>query len=79
MALLQESLKALLGMRRNSKEKELEALLAGDHDSCSCYIEVTLPHSSNALTFYVLWYLILFFCHFLMTIFKLVILCPSES
>ncbi|CBI39588.3 unnamed protein product, partial [Vitis vinifera] len=35
-----ESLKALLGMRRNSKEKELEALLAGDHDSCSCYIEV---------------------------------------
>lgn len=27
-------------MRRNSKEKELEALLAGDHDSCSCYIEV---------------------------------------
>ncbi|XP_057439048.1 peptide chain release factor PrfB2, chloroplastic-like [Lotus japonicus] len=35
-----ESLKALLDMRRNAKEKELEALLAGEHDSCSCYIEV---------------------------------------
>ncbi|KAJ0014399.1 hypothetical protein Pint_19614 [Pistacia integerrima] len=37
---LQESLKALLWMRRNSKEKELEALLSGEHDPCSCYIEV---------------------------------------
>ncbi|KAI6692355.1 hypothetical protein NL676_020065 [Syzygium grande] len=35
-----ESLKALLRMRRISKEKELEALLAGEHDSCSCFIEV---------------------------------------
>ncbi|KAA8545243.1 hypothetical protein F0562_020027 [Nyssa sinensis] len=35
-----ESLKALLRMRRNSKEKELEALLAGEQDSCSCFIEV---------------------------------------
>ncbi|CAJ1869246.1 unnamed protein product [Sphenostylis stenocarpa] len=35
-----ESLKVLLNMRRNAKEKELEALLAGEHDSCSCYIEV---------------------------------------
>ncbi|RDY09381.1 Peptide chain release factor PrfB2, chloroplastic, partial [Mucuna pruriens] len=35
-----ESLKALLNMRRNLKEKELEALLAGEQDSCSCYIEV---------------------------------------
>uniref|UniRef100_A0A2N9IDN1 Peptide chain release factor domain-containing protein n=1 Tax=Fagus sylvatica TaxID=28930 RepID=A0A2N9IDN1_FAGSY len=35
-----ESLKALLKMRRNSKEKELQAMLAGEHDSCSCYIEV---------------------------------------
>ncbi|KAF8018331.1 hypothetical protein BT93_H3275 [Corymbia citriodora subsp. variegata] len=35
-----ESLKALLRMRRFSKEKELEALLAGEHDSCSCFIEV---------------------------------------
>ena len=31
---------ALLEMRRNAKEKELEALLAGDNDSCSCFIEV---------------------------------------
>lgn len=38
--LLQEALKALLQMRRTIKEKELEALLAGEHDSCSCYIEV---------------------------------------
>ncbi|KAI3752589.1 hypothetical protein L2E82_24623 [Cichorium intybus] len=35
-----ESVKALLKMRQNVKEKELEALLAGEHDSCSCYIEV---------------------------------------
>lgn len=33
-------MKALLRMRRDSKDKELEALLAGEHDSCSCYIEV---------------------------------------
>lgn len=36
----QESVKALLRMRQGVKEKELEALLAGEHDSCSCYIEV---------------------------------------
>ncbi|XP_062081854.1 peptide chain release factor PrfB2, chloroplastic [Humulus lupulus] len=35
-----ESLKALLRMRRISKEKELEALLAGEQDPCSCYMEV---------------------------------------
>ncbi|CAI9103515.1 OLC1v1002012C1 [Oldenlandia corymbosa var. corymbosa] len=35
-----EALKALLEMRRNMKEKELEALLSGEHDSCSCFIEV---------------------------------------
>ncbi|XP_076952090.1 peptide chain release factor PrfB2, chloroplastic-like [Bidens hawaiensis] len=35
-----ESIKALLRMRQNVKETELEALLAGEHDSCSCYIEV---------------------------------------
>ncbi|KAG7969383.1 hypothetical protein I3843_07G028800 [Carya illinoinensis] len=35
-----ESLKALLRMRRNSKEKELQAMLSGEQDSCSCYIEV---------------------------------------
>eukprot|EP00268_Persea_americana_P055642 TRINITY_DN6484_c0_g1_i9.p2 TRINITY_DN6484_c0_g1~~TRINITY_DN6484_c0_g1_i9.p2 ORF type:complete len:181 (-),score=44.35 TRINITY_DN6484_c0_g1_i9:1911-2453(-) len=33
-------MKALLRMRRIAKEKELEALLAGEHDSCSCFIEV---------------------------------------
>lgn len=27
-------------MRRNAKEKELEAMLSGEHDSCSCFIEV---------------------------------------
>ncbi|KAL6548847.1 Peptide chain release factor PrfB2, chloroplastic [Orobanche hederae] len=35
-----ESLKALLELRRHIREKELEALLAGEHDSCSCFIEV---------------------------------------
>ncbi|KAL5996372.1 Peptide chain release factor PrfB2, chloroplastic [Asimina triloba] len=34
-----ESMKALLQLRRTVKEKELEALLSGDHDSCSCFIE----------------------------------------
>lgn len=33
-------MKVLLNMRRDAKEKELEALLAGEQDSCSCYIEV---------------------------------------
>ncbi|GAB4855646.1 Peptide chain release factor PrfB2, chloroplastic [Ancistrocladus abbreviatus] len=37
---LQETMKALLRMRRDAKEKELEALLAGEHDSCSCFMEV---------------------------------------
>ncbi|GER48581.1 peptide chain release factor 2 [Striga asiatica] len=35
-----DSMKALLELRRRIKEKELEALLAGEHDSCSCFIEV---------------------------------------
>ncbi|XP_073123596.1 peptide chain release factor PrfB2, chloroplastic [Henckelia pumila] len=35
-----ESLNDLLTLRRSIKEKELEALLAGEHDSCSCFIEV---------------------------------------
>ncbi|PHT98691.1 Peptide chain release factor PrfB2, chloroplastic [Capsicum chinense] len=35
-----ESVKALLRIRRNVKQKELEALLSGEHDYCSCYIEV---------------------------------------
>ncbi|KAG8363895.1 hypothetical protein BUALT_Bualt19G0070100 [Buddleja alternifolia] len=35
-----ESLKALHTLRSNIKEKELEALLAGEQDSCSCFIEV---------------------------------------
>ncbi|XP_073311581.1 peptide chain release factor PrfB2, chloroplastic-like [Primulina huaijiensis] len=35
-----ESLNDLLTLRRTIKEKELEALLAGEHDSCSCFIEV---------------------------------------
>ncbi|XAR54433.1 hypothetical protein NMG60_11029552 [Bertholletia excelsa] len=35
-----DSVKALQEMRRSAKEKELEALLAGEHDSCSCFIEV---------------------------------------
>lgn len=35
-----DSLNDLLTLRRSIKEKELEALLAGEHDSCSCFIEV---------------------------------------
>lgn len=33
-------MKSLLNMRRDSKEKELNALLSGEHDPCSCFIEV---------------------------------------
>lgn len=33
-------MEALLTMRRKSKEKELDALLSGELDPCSCYIEV---------------------------------------
>ncbi|GAB2228997.1 hypothetical protein Droror1_Dr00023131 [Drosera rotundifolia] len=35
-----ELMKSLLNMRRDSKEKELNALLSGEHDPCSCFIEV---------------------------------------
>ncbi|TVU47329.1 hypothetical protein EJB05_06925 [Eragrostis curvula] len=35
-----ESMKALVDMRRSAKEKELNALLSGENDSCSCFIEV---------------------------------------
>ncbi|KAM7277570.1 hypothetical protein ACFE04_004704 [Oxalis oulophora] len=35
-----ESVKALQMMRKDTKEKELEALLSGEQDSCPCYIEV---------------------------------------
>ncbi|KAJ1297485.1 hypothetical protein BS78_01G380000 [Paspalum vaginatum] len=35
-----ESMGDLADMRRNAKEKELNALLSGDNDSCSCFIEV---------------------------------------
>ncbi|XP_027114818.1 peptide chain release factor PrfB2, chloroplastic-like isoform X1 [Coffea arabica] len=35
-----EAVKALIQMRRSVKEKELEALLVEEHDSCSCFIEV---------------------------------------
>ncbi|KAL6644940.1 hypothetical protein ACP70R_016548 [Stipagrostis hirtigluma subsp. patula] len=35
-----ETMTALADMRRSAKEKELNALLSGDNDSCSCFIEV---------------------------------------
>uniref|UniRef100_A0A7N0SVL1 Peptide chain release factor domain-containing protein n=1 Tax=Kalanchoe fedtschenkoi TaxID=63787 RepID=A0A7N0SVL1_KALFE len=35
-----ESIKALLQMRKDSKEKELQAMLSGEQDPCSCYLEV---------------------------------------
>ncbi|KAM0954426.1 putative peptide chain release factor class I, peptide chain release factor 2 [Dioscorea sansibarensis] len=35
-----ESMQALINMRRTAKEKELEALLSGENDSCSCFVEV---------------------------------------
>jgi peptide chain release factor 2 len=35
-------MRALADMRRSVKEKELNALLSGENDSCSCFIEVFL-------------------------------------
>ncbi|KAM0890569.1 hypothetical protein ACQ4PT_026936 [Festuca glaucescens] len=35
-----ESMRALADMRRDAKEKELNALLSGDHDPYPCFIEV---------------------------------------
>eukprot|EP01018_Ginkgo_biloba_P008750 Gb_09148 [translate_table: standard] len=35
-----ETTRSLLNMRKIAKEKELVALLAGEHDSCCCYLEV---------------------------------------
>lgn len=40
-------MKALLGIRRNVKEKELEALLSGEHDNCSCFIEVSFSEAQT--------------------------------
>lgn len=58
-----EALKALLQMRRISKEKELEAMLAGEHDPCPCYIEVqsgaggteSMDWASMVMEMYKLW------------------------
>ncbi|KAH9308285.1 hypothetical protein KI387_036196, partial [Taxus chinensis] len=35
-----ETTTGLLNMRKIAKEKEIAALLSGEHDSCSCYMEV---------------------------------------
>ncbi|XP_024032730.1 peptide chain release factor PrfB2, chloroplastic-like, partial [Morus notabilis] len=58
-----EALKALLQMRRISKEKELEAMLAGEHDPCPCYIEVqagaggteSMDWASMVMVMYKMW------------------------
>ncbi|KAL0558282.1 hypothetical protein IC582_002838 [Cucumis melo] len=58
-----ESLNALLTMRRNSREKELEALLSGENDSCSCYIEVqagaggteSMDWAAMVMQMYIMW------------------------
>nr|XP_009804606.1 PREDICTED: peptide chain release factor 1-like, mitochondrial isoform X2 [Nicotiana sylvestris] len=60
---LKESVKALLRIRRNVKEKELEALLSGEHDYCSCFIEVqagaggteSMDWASMVMQMYKLW------------------------
>ncbi|XP_073123582.1 uncharacterized protein [Henckelia pumila] len=41
-----ESLNGLLTLRISIKEKELESLPAGEHDSCSCFIEYNFQASS---------------------------------
>ncbi|MQL75830.1 hypothetical protein Taro_008220 [Colocasia esculenta] len=58
-----ESTRALLKMRRITKEKELEALLSGEHDDCSCFIEVqagaggteSMDWAAMVLNMYKLW------------------------
>jgi len=40
----------LVNMRRDAKGKELEALLAGEQDSCSCYIEVAVIELKCSVT-----------------------------
>ncbi|XP_043691259.1 peptide chain release factor PrfB2, chloroplastic isoform X2 [Telopea speciosissima] len=58
-----ECLRALLTMRRSVKEKELEALLAGEQDSCSCFIEVqagaggteSMDWAAMVMSMYKLW------------------------
>ncbi|XP_055816598.1 peptide chain release factor PrfB2, chloroplastic [Solanum dulcamara] len=58
-----ESVKTLLMIRRNVKEKELEALLSGEHDYCSCFIEVqagaggteSMDWASMVMQMYKLW------------------------
>jgi hypothetical protein len=37
-------MKALGDMRRDTREKELNALLSGNRDHCPCFIEVYLWH-----------------------------------
>lgn len=41
---VQESMRALADMRRDAKEKELNALLSGDNDVYPCFIEVCSSH-----------------------------------
>ncbi|KAH0462026.1 hypothetical protein IEQ34_009601 [Dendrobium chrysotoxum] len=58
-----EYMSELLNMRRKAKEKELEALLSGENDPCSCYIEVqagaggteSMDWASMVLNMYVSW------------------------
>lgn len=40
------STESFVQMRRSIKEKELEALWAGEHDSCSCFIGVAIKKVS---------------------------------
>ena len=41
---VQESMRELADMRRDAKEKELNALLSGDQDPYPCFIEVFSSH-----------------------------------
>nr|CAD1840074.1 unnamed protein product [Ananas comosus var. bracteatus] len=58
-----ESMRALLEMRRKVKEKELEALLSGDNDSSSCFIEVqagaggteSMDWAAMVMNMYMMW------------------------
>ncbi|KAK8918312.1 hypothetical protein KSP39_PZI022131 [Platanthera zijinensis] len=58
-----ESISAMLNMRKKAKEKELKALLAGENDPCSCYVEVqagaggteSMDWASMVLNMYISW------------------------
>ncbi len=45
----QDATRSLAALRKTAKDKELAALLSGEHDSRSCFLEVNPQVSSSCL------------------------------